>query len=66
MENAGIDIDINPETGVPFKTGPYKKIDIKTYNEKFNPRDQLYKVEFNDLKDVLVFWWKISWNSRKI
>jgi len=54
MENAGIDIDINPETGVPFKTGPYKKIDIKTYNEKFNPRDQLYKVEFNNLKDVLV------------
>ena len=54
MENAGIDIDINPETGVPFKAGPYKKIDIKTYNEKFNPRDQLYKVEFNDLKDVLV------------
>ena len=54
MENDGFDININPNTGVPYSMGPYKKMDIKTYSEKFNPRDQLYKVEFNDLKDVIV------------
>jgi len=54
MENNGFDININPNTGAPYSVGPYKKMDIKTYSEKFNPRDQLYKVEFNDLKDVIV------------
>ena len=54
MENDGFDININPNTGAPYSVGPYKKMDIKTYSEKFNPRDQLYKVEFNDLKDVIV------------
>jgi len=31
-----------------------EEADIRTYKEKFNPRDQLYKLEFDKIKDTII------------
>ena len=58
LESDGFDLNYNQETREPKykggKLGPYKKMNPELYKEKYSPRDQMYKLEFDKVKDAII------------
>ena len=58
LESDGFDLNYNQETRQPKykggKLGPYKKMTTELYKEKYSPRDQMYELEFDNIKDAII------------
>ena len=58
LESDGFDLNYDQETREPKykggKLGPYKKMNPELYKEKYSPRDQMYKLEFDKVKDAII------------
>ena len=58
LDNDGFDLNYNQETREPkYKggnLGPYRKMTSELYKEKYSPRDQMYKLEFDKVKDAII------------
>ena len=58
LDSDGFDLNYNQETRQPKykggKLGPYKKMTTELYKEKYSPRDQMYELEFDNIKDAII------------
>lgn len=58
LESDGFDLNYNQETREPKykggKLGPYRKMNPELYKEKYSPRDQMYKLNFDEIKDAII------------
>ena len=58
LESDGFDLNYDQETRKPKykggKLGPYRKMNPELYKEKYSPRDQMYKLDFDEIKDAII------------